>query len=98
MSNNLAEFNFQDDLQEKVNTYPCSDIQWLYINDSNASNYSNGYINWSNISVIGNNIEKQYLWSAGYLSIPYTICITPSGGANGLNFVQDDANVNALSI
>jgi hypothetical protein len=31
MSNNLAEFNFQDDLQEKVNTYACSDISWLYI-------------------------------------------------------------------
>ena len=36
MSNNLAEFNFQDDLQENENRYPISDMQWVYINDINA--------------------------------------------------------------
>ncbi len=95
MSNNLAEFNFQDDLQEKVNTYPCSNISWLYINDINQQNYSNSYINFTNVSIIGSNVEKQFLFSEGYISIPYTIVLTPAGG---MNFVADDANVNAVSV
>ena len=94
MSNNLAEFNFQDDLQEKENRYPISDMSWVYINDINQGNYSNGYINWSNVSIIGSNVEKQYLWSEGYLAIPYTITVVPTG----MQFVPDDSNVNALSI
>jgi len=95
MSNNLFEFNFQDDLQEKENSYPISDVQWIYINDINQSNYSNGYINFTNVSVIGSNVEKQYLWSQGYLAVPYTITVQP---ANGMNFVVDPSNVNALSV
>ena len=94
MSNSLFNFNFQDDQQEKENTYPISDCQWIYINDINQTNYSNGYINFTNVSVIGSNVEKQYLWSQGYLAIPYTITVVP----NGMNFVVDDANVNAISI
>ena len=61
MSNNLFQFNFEHDLQPTENSYPISDCQWVYINDQNANNYSNGYINFSNISVIGSNVEKQYL-------------------------------------
>jgi hypothetical protein len=98
MSNNLFNFNFQDDLQEKENSYPISDVQWIYINDINQQNYSNGYINFTNVSVIGSNVEKQYFWSQAYIALPYTICVLPSGGANGLNFVVDDANVNAISV
>ena len=95
MSNNLFQFNFQDDLQEKENSYCILDMQHIYINDINQSNYGNGFINFTNISVIGSSVEKQYLWSQGYLAIPYTIVVTP---ANGMNFVQDDANVNANSV
>ncbi len=73
MSNSLFNFNFQDDQQEKENTYPTSDCQWIYKNDINQTNDSNGYINFTNVSVIGSNVEKQYLWSQGYLVIPYTI-------------------------
>jgi hypothetical protein len=95
MSNNLFQFNFHDDLQEKENSYPISDVQWIYINDINQQNNSNSYINFTNVSVIGSNVEKQYLWSQAYLTIPYIIVITPAGG---INFVQDDANVNAVSV
>ena len=52
MANSLFQFNFQDDQQEKENSYPISDVQWIYINDINQSNYSNGFINFTNISVI----------------------------------------------
>ena len=41
MSNSLFQFNFQDDQQEKENSYPISDVQWIYINDINQNNYSN---------------------------------------------------------
>jgi hypothetical protein len=95
MSNNLFQFNFEHDQQEKTNSYPISDCQWIYINDVNQGNYSNGFINYTNVSVIGSNVEKQYLWSQGYLAIPYTITVV---GANGMQFVPDDSYVNALSI
>ena len=95
MSNSLFNFSFHDDQQEKENSYPINDCQWIYINDINSSNYSNGFINFTNVSVIGSNVEKQYSWSQGYLAIPYTISVMP---ANGMNFVVDDSNVNAISI
>ena len=95
MANSLYQFNFEHDQQPTENQYPINDVQWIYINDINQNNYSNGFINFTNVSVIGNSVEKQYLWSQGYLAIPYTITVA---GAGGLNFVIDDANVNALSI
>jgi hypothetical protein len=96
MSNQLFQFNFEHDQNaDTSNQYPINDCQWIYINDINQNNYSNGFINFTNISVIGNSVEKQYNWSQGYVVIPYTITVA---GAGGLNFVIDDANVNALSI
>ena len=95
MSNQLFQFNFEHDQQPTENQYAISDCQWVYINDINQNNYSNGFINFTNVSVIGSNVEKQYLWSEGYLAIPYTITIAPT---NGMNFVVTPANVNALSI
>jgi hypothetical protein len=96
MSNELFQFNFEHDQQSTENQYPISDVQWIYINDINVGgNYSNGFINFTNVSVIGNSVEKQYLWSQGYLAIPYTITVVP---AAGMTFNVDDANVNALSI
>ena len=69
-------------------------MSWIYLNDINQGNYSNGYINWTNVSIIGSNVEKQYFWSQGYIAIPYTITVVPTG----MTFVPDDSNVNALSI
>jgi hypothetical protein len=63
MSNNLFQFNFEHDQQSTENSYPISDVQWIYINDINQQNYSNSYINFTNVSVIGSNVEKQYFWS-----------------------------------
>jgi hypothetical protein len=94
MSNNLFQFNFEHDQQPTENSYPISDCQWIYLNDINQSNYSNGFINFTNVSVIGNNIEKQYYWSQGLIALPYTITVVP----NGMQFVPDDSNVNALSV
>jgi len=92
---NLFEYNFQDDQQEKENTYPISDVQWLYINDSNSSNYSNGYINFSNVSIIGSSVEKNYLWSQGYIALPYTITVAST---LSMPFQIDPSNVNSLSV
>jgi hypothetical protein len=95
MANSLYQFNFEHDQQPTENQYPINDSQWIYINDINQNNYSNGFINFTNVSVIGNSVEKQYLWSQGYLAIPYTISVAPTAN---LPLVVDDANVNALSI
>ena len=95
MSNSLFEHHYQDDQQEKENSYPISDVQWIYINDINQGNYSNGYINFTNVSIIESSVEKQYAWSQGYISMPYTITVA---SGNGMNFIADPANVNALSV
>ena len=95
MSNDLFNFHYHEDQQDKDNSYPISDCQWIYINDINQNNYSNGYINFTNVSIIGSSVEKQYAWSQGYLAVPYTITVA---GANGLNFVADASNVNAISV
>jgi hypothetical protein len=95
MSNSLFEYNYHEDLEPNDNTYPISDVQWIYINDINANNYANGYINFTNVSIIGSSVEKQYAWSQGYLAIPYTVTVAAS---TGLPLVIDAANVNALSI
>jgi hypothetical protein len=88
MSNNLFQFNFEHDQQPTENQYPISDMQFVYINDSNMQNYSNGFINFSNISITGSNIDKMFDWSQGYITIPYSVVVTPSGGANGLNLFK----------
>ena len=98
MSNSLFEFNFEHDEQTTENSYCINDVQWIYINDINSANYSNGFINFTNVSVIGSSVEKQYLWSQGYLTVPYTITVAPSQGVNGPAFLADPANVNALSV
>ena len=94
MSNDLFNFHYQDDQQEKENSYPISDVQWIYINDTNQSNYSNGYINFTNISIIGSSVEKQYAWSQAYLAIPYTITVASTPN---IPFQIDASNVNAIS-
>ena len=94
MSNSLFQFHFEDDQQEKENAYPISDVQWIYINDINQHHYSNGFINFTNVSIIGNSVEKQYAWSQAYLAIPYTITVA----ATNIQLVADASNVNALSV
>jgi hypothetical protein len=84
MSNSLFQFYFEDDQQEKENSYPISDVQWLYINDINSANYSNGYVNFTNVSIIGSSVEKQYNWSQAYIAMPYTITVA---SGNGMNFI-----------
>jgi len=100
MSNSLFDYHYQDDLQEKENSYPISDVQWIYVNDINSLNYANGYVNFTNVSIIGNSIEKQYSWSQAYLAIPYTVTVVPDGTI--LTTVVDASptivNSNALSI
>ena len=95
MSNDLFNFNFHEDLEPSDNNYPISDVQWIYINDINQGNYNNGYVNFSNVSIIGNSIEKQYLWSQAYVSIPYTVVLTSS---TNNPFLISKANVNAVSV
>ena len=96
MANSLFDYHYQDDQQEKENSYPISDVQWIYVNDINSGNYANGYINFTNVSIIGSSVEKQYAWSQAYLAIPYTVTVVPDG--TKLTTVIDPVNANALSI
>jgi hypothetical protein len=96
MSNNLFQLNFEHDQQPTENSYPISDCQWIYLNDINFSNYANGYVNFTNVSVIGSSVENQYYWSQAYIALPYTVTVVPDGTL--LTIAADPVNANALSI
>jgi hypothetical protein len=94
MSNDLFEHYFEVDLVQPENTYPMNDVQYIYINDINASNYANGYINFTNVAVVGSSIDKQYAWSNAYVAIPYTVTLDAIGGTfMGAVTAETDAGV-----
>jgi hypothetical protein len=64
------------------------DIQMQYINDSNSANYSNGYINFTNLNLGGGSIDKMYSFSNAYITIPYSIIL--SGDGTVLKFKSKD--------
>jgi hypothetical protein len=72
-------FNFEQDLDKMTNDYPATDVQWIYINDLNTGNYQGNYINFSNMTVVGNSAEKYFDWSQAYVAIPYTVTLTATG-------------------
>jgi hypothetical protein len=46
-------------------------------------NYSNGYINFTNLNLGGGSIDKMYSFSNAYLTIPYSIILSGDGTATG---------------
>jgi len=97
MSNSLFEHDFQVDLEPNENTYCTQDIQWQYINDNNQNNYSNGYINFNNINVIGGSIDKMYSFSNAYITVPYSIVLYGDGTIFKFS-AGDPANANAACL
>jgi hypothetical protein len=73
--NQSVDFNFQTDEQKLENVYPANDVQYIYINDLNTGNHQNNYINFSNMTLVGNSSEKFFDWSQAYLAIPYTVTL-----------------------
>lgn len=73
----LVEFEFDYDNEDYDNaeSYVASDVQWIYINDSNNKTYSNGYINWTNLNIIGSSLDRFFGWADGYVTIPYDLSI-----------------------
>lgn len=96
MSNELFEHNFHVDQEENQNSYPITDVQWNYINDINQGNYSTGFINWTNVAVIGTSIDKQYDWSQAYTALPIQTSVIPDG--NKLLIDSSKSNINALGL
>ena len=83
MASNLdaVEYNYRVDLEEMEHIYPATDVQYLVLNDMNNNNYANNYINFSNVSLVGQNTEKYLDFSQGYLQIPFTYTATLSATA-----------------
>ena len=92
MSNSLFEHDFQVDLEPNENTYCTQDIQYQYINDNNQMNYSNGYINFTNLNLGGGSIDKMYSFSNAYITIPYSIILSGDGTASGFKFKANDTS------
>jgi len=78
----LVAHNFEYDEQEQVNEYTASDMQWIYLNDLNQGNYANGWVNFSNLNVIGSSTEKYFDWSQGYVQVPHVCVLSCAGAAN----------------
>jgi hypothetical protein len=98
MSNSLFEHDFQVDLEPNENTYCTQDIQWQYINDNNQGNYSNGYINFTNLNLSSGSIDKMYSFSNAYITVPYTIALYGDGNVNCFKFTVDPANAYAACL
>ena len=64
-------YNYEYDEKEPENIFVASDVQHVYINDLNQSDYSNGWINWSNLNLIGASSNRYFDWSQGYAVIPH---------------------------
>lgn len=79
-TNDEVLFNFNEDQEPLVNNYSCSDKQYIYINDLNQYNYANGWINFTNVNIIGNVTEKFLDWSQAYEVIPIENTLTISAG------------------
>jgi hypothetical protein len=83
MTDKAYEHNFEVDSTGVSNetSYCVSDVQHIYVNDINQGNYSSGFVNWSNVSVVGSSFEKQYAFSEGYLAVPYEVSVEVTTGA-----------------
>lgn len=75
MSNDLIQFNFENDLEQLENQFPCSNIESIYINDNNNGNYSNGKVNFTSASIVGSVADKQSFWSEAKIIMPYTVTL-----------------------
>jgi len=81
MSSTIQEglkYNFEQDSESMENDYVATDIQWIYLNDQNSFNYSNGWVNFTNMNLIGASADKFFDWSQAYVVIPYTVSLTPT--------------------
>lgn len=84
MSNeDLINFNFEVDESKMENEYTATDIQWIYINDLNNGQYPNGWVNWSNVNIIGASAEKYFDWKQGYVVIPHGVILNVQTGSFG---------------
>jgi hypothetical protein len=72
------------DLNDEDTEFPASDVQWAYIMDNNAGNqYPNGWINFSNANLIGNNSDKFFDMKNAYIQVPYGVVVSIAGGSFG---------------
>jgi len=59
--------NFDHDLDSMENDYATNDIQYIY---------ANGWVNFTNLQMVGSSPDKFFDWSQAYVVIPYTIILT----------------------
>lgn len=103
MSNDLVEFNLGVDSSELSNTYPATDIQWIYIDDNdNSAKYAGQFIKWTNANLSGNTAEKLFDWSQAYIAIPIEAKVSATGCKFGIkdasgNVVATDENTCAMA-
>lgn len=100
MSDDLFEFNYMKDMKpENTTSYYTNDYQYIYVNDINNGNYSTGFVNFNNVSIVGSTVSKHFDWSQGYLQLPASTCLElTSDGTNGYAFDPTVSYKHALAL
>ena len=105
MSNeDLVNFNFQNDIEKEETNYTATDLQSIYLNDLNQGNYGNGWINFSNLNLIGASPDKHFDWSNAYCLISHGAVVTlkdtgadPAGSSFGSSATNQNVTTYTFS-
>lgn len=90
MTSKLQEqvaYNFERDLIEVSNVYPSSDVRYVVVNDNNKQSYSQNWVNFNNLSLVGSAPDSFLAFSEGRVDIPIEVTATlanatfPSGSS-----------------
>jgi hypothetical protein len=95
----LADFAYENTKQGS-DSYLSGGIEYTPISDSNSNVYSNGVLNWSNLSIMGAGQDangKMYLLGDSYVAIPIEYSATIAGGTWRLDGVAAPVNKYAVS-
>ena len=97
MTSNLnnIEYNFELDKEVMEDSFPASDVQWIYLNDINNGNYANNFINFSNINLLGASSDKYMDFSQAYVQIPITVLLASNDAFFGYGLT--DANPSTIT-
>jgi hypothetical protein len=80
-------------MRETYTDYNAYDVQWNYVQDSNTGTYSNGFVNFTNASLIGASQDRYWDLKNAYVQIPYYAVVAIGGG--GSFGSSNDAGTNA---
>lgn len=95
---NLQSYLFKSQTEEQKNDYIVNDVNWVQINDSNLFSYSTGWVNFNNVSLQGNSVNRLLELSNAYMTIPFGCIVKLSTDTAGqkVSFGAIDGSGNSV--